>query len=236
MTTTDHVLAACGSLRTAWGWLATSTTPGRARRNQKQLNERQIARRNERAAEERVGKVVLVNAGTIVGGGQPPADLAAIDARTRIAADIDQLAAELSLAVATIHRVGAHYTDTSSTDARFLAAVVWVSRCAGWIVDVHLADDAYQRLTAADRLARAITGDLTLTRRLAASCPSCGRRSLAWDTSSPEPAEWFVACTSDACRCRGRDCMCKLPDRHPGMTHLWLAASWNRLARQLEER
>ncbi|MET0520820.1 MAG: hypothetical protein ABW156_02430, partial [Jiangellaceae bacterium] len=61
--TPDLIVSMCGQLRTAWGWLATTTIPGRAQRNQRPQTPAALKARNERAIQERGDKLALTNAG-----------------------------------------------------------------------------------------------------------------------------------------------------------------------------
>lgn len=237
MSSVSHLIAACGRLRSAWNDLRTALRPGNQRRSTQATTDAQQKARNQRATQERTDRPHLSNAGKIVGGGQPPVNLTALDACTRIIDLVEDVAGEMTLRISTIGRnARAYRPDRTDTNSRFLSAVDWVSANAQALTDPPIIDTACRTLDAATQIARIVLGEGPDRRRLASECLSCGRRSLYWDTSSPDHREWHVACDNTACRCRGRDCACKMPERQPGATHVWLESSWNGLADQLKER
>jgi hypothetical protein len=242
VSTTDHLLAQCGQLRAAWGWLAEAVIPGRSRRNQRALTESATAKRDQQAQAERNDRAKLLAAGKLLAGNSSsPANLSAVDARDKIANKVDdaawQLASHLRGRVQPPYRAGqpAYRPDGRSADHRFKAAVDWVSLNAARLTpdDQAAINHTYRELVDATTLATSTAGCGPDRRPLAAECPACGRRALRWDCSSSEPVEWHILCTNPRCRCAGRDCPCKLPERQPGMTHLWLEAGWERFAEQL---
>lgn len=236
MSTVDHVIAACGSLRTAWGWLATASTPGRGRRNQRALSESAKAKRDNQARAERADRHALLTSGRVpTGQTSAPVNLTAVMAREQIAQEVDSTAWRMASAMRNLKFTTSYRPNGANADARFRTGLDWISTNAPRLTDRTLINETYEGLSAADTLARNVIGEGTDRRRLAAECPACGRRSLAWDCSSDRYEEWHVLCTSDTCRCQGLDCTCKIPDRQHGMTHVWLESAWNMLARQLEE-
>lgn len=241
MSTIDHVVAECGRLRTAWTWLTEATIPGRARRNQRVTTERAKAARDKQAAAERNDRAKLLIAGKLLAGNQhAPANINALDAREKIAADIDHTAWVMTSNMRQRGynnlRQSAYRPDGRTTDHRFRNAVDWISLNAPRLQDDQpIVNSTYRSLVDATTLATAVSGAGADRRHLAALCPACGMRSLAWDCTSPDYREWHVLCTAPTCRCQGRDCGCHKPDRTPGMTHVWLESSWARLAEQLEE-
>lgn len=236
MSSIDHVISECGRLRAAWTWLTETRIPGRARRNQRALTESAKQKRDRRAREDRNDRPHLFNAGKIVGGGQPPANLNAIEAQRQIADNIQDIAHEISLRVATTGPTGTSYRpDPTNTNTRFTGALNWISLNIIRLSpdDRPILNTAYRTLTASANLAEYIAGCGPDLRPLAAECPACGYRTLCWDCTSPEPAEWSVRCTNPNCRCRGRNCPCQHPDRQPRTPHVWLESSWDLLAARL---
>lgn len=240
MSTVGHVLASCSRLRTTWGLLAEAITPGRARpRNQRILTPAQHEAREARHRYERATKYRLVNAGTIVGGGQPPVPLDTVQARTHIISEIEEVAGEITLRISTVRRIGlrrvsGYLPSGGGPDARFANAIDWISTSIVHVTDVPILGNAHHRLDQADRYARTLLGDHGARRRFASPCPCCNRRTLAWDETSVKVEEWFVECSSDDCRCRGTGCPCAIPNRQHGMTHVWTTQNWRTLAAKLE--
>lgn len=244
MSTVDHIVSQCGQLRTVWGWLTEAVTPGRTRRNQPALTETAKAKRDQQTRTERTDRAKLLTAGKLLAGNtSAPVNVAAVDAREKITNQVDDtawtLASHLRNRVQPPYRAGqpAYRPDGRSTDHRLTTAIDWISHNAARLEtsDQTLINSTYRTLVDATTLALTITGNGPDRRPLAAECPACSRRSLAWDCSSSEHREWHVLCTSKTCRCRGRDCTCKMPHRQPGMAHLWLENMWNALAQQLKE-
>lgn len=236
MSSTDHIIAACGRLRVAWGWLATAATPGRGRRNQRILSERAIEKRNQHARAERADRhAILVSGKVPTGATTVPADLTVLEAREEIAREVDHTTSVMGWQMRRNGYNTNYRPDRSSTDARFKSGIDWISMNAPRLHDQRLINDVYKGLNSAETLARNVLGEGPDQRRLAAECPACERRTLAWDTSSDRYEEWHIACTAPTCRCQGRDCACKMPERQHGATHVWLESAWNRLAQQLEE-
>lgn len=233
MSTVDNVIAVCGQLRQAWRWL--STTPGRTTRNQRVLSDRAVKARNQRVVAERADRPALVNAVKIVGGGQPPADLAVIDARTRIIGTVEDVAGEMTLRVATVRNVRAYRPDRTNTDRRFHHGLDWVSANVQHITDRPILANAHTQLAEANMLARQVAGEGPDLLRLGHECPCCNRRTLYWDTGSVEPREHHIRCTAPACVCTGVDCPCRLPGRVAGMRHAWLSGRWADMAAGFEE-
>lgn len=243
MSTVDHVLAACGQLRTTWRWLATTATPGNARRNQRQPSPAGIAARNKQAAAERADRHAILTSGRVpTGQTTAPVNVAAIDARTHISNDVDdlawQMASHLRNRVDVPFRAGqpAYRPNGNNADSRFRAAIDWVSLNAPRVTDGKVLNSAYTRLLDCDRLGQQVTGNTRQRRHLAAECAACGRRSLEWDTGSDDPLEWFITCSNPRCTCAGRDCPCKVPERVAGSRHIWIEAGWERLASHLDQR
>ena len=241
MSTQDHLVAACGALRTAWATLSLARLPGRTRRVQRHLGDAGQARLDRQAAAERADRHAVLTSGRVPSGASAaPVNVAVVDARVTISGEVDSLAWELASHLRNRKYEGLARTyrpNGATNDTLFATAVDWISlNAANSIYDHKVLNDAYNRLLAAEELARNVSGNGPDLRRLAAECPACGRRSLVWDTSSTDYREWSIACSSPKCRCDGRDCTCKLPDRQPGMTHLWLEAGWERFAEQLSQR
>lgn len=242
MSTVDHLLAECGRLRTAWTWLTEATIPGRTRRHQRVTSDATKAARAKQATAERNDRAKLLTAGKLLVGNQhAPTNINALDAREKIATDVDHtawvMASNMRNRGYNDLRQHSYRPDGRNTDHRFRGAVDWISLNAPRLQDGDQTtiDDTYRSLVDATTLATNIAGAGNDRRPLAAHCPACNRRTLAWDTSSTDHREWHVLCTAPTCRCQGHDCSCRKPDRLPGMTHLWTEASWERLAQQLEE-
>jgi hypothetical protein len=234
VSTVDHIVAACGSLRASWGWLAAATAPGRVRRNQRPLSAEARTRQDKQAAAERNERHRVLTSGHVPSGNtKAPANLAAIDVRGRIAEDVDH-AAWLMASAMRNDRYAAHYRPAgANADTRLQGAVDWISTNAPRLTSQPVIDSTYKTLTDADRLARNVVGEGPAGRPFAAECPACGRRSLVWDMGSIDYREWHVRCTNEQCRCDGRDCNCRIAGRVPGSPHVWLESAWNRLADQL---
>lgn len=243
MSTVDHILAGCGRLRVAWNWLGEATIPGRTRHRQRHLSDTARTQLDRQAAAERTDRHALLTSGRIpTGATTAPTNINALDAREKVASDIDHaawvLASQLRDRVLPPYRAGqpAYRPDGRSTDRRFRTAIDWISLNAPRLQDSDrdTINTTYRALVDADTHARAVAGAGPDNRRLAAECPACGRRALVWNTDSTDHREWHVTCVTPRCRCSGRDCRCKLPDRQPGMVHLWLEAGWERFAEQMQ--
>jgi hypothetical protein len=239
VSTVDHLLAQCGQLRTAWGWLAEATIPGRARRNQRALTESATAKRDQQAAAERADRQKLLGNGKLVTGHNgAPADVNAIDARDTIAKDVNHTA----LAMAWHMRGRKYKVDyrplNGDVDHRFRNDLNWISTNAPRLQDGDQANinTTHRALVDATNLATAVSGCGPNRAPMAAECLACGRRSLARDTSSERYEEWHVVCTNTKCRCSGRSCGCNQPDRKFGDPHIWIEASWERLAQQISSK
>lgn len=232
MSTVDHVVAACGQLRASWGWLKEATLPGPTRRHQRLLGDAARRQMDRQAAAERADRHSLLTSGKVPTGGTPaPTNISAIDARARIATDVDALAWQLAS-----HLRIAHRPHGATADTTVATALDWISINVVKVEDHQQLTDAYGQLLAAVDLAQAVAGAGPQRRPLAAECPACAHRSLSWDTSSPNFREWHVSCGNRRCRCTGIACPCKLPERRPGMSHVWLERTWERLAEILNAR
>jgi hypothetical protein len=237
VTTQDHVVAVAGMVRVSWGWLKAALEPGNARRvNQRALTPASVARRNERATQERADRPHLAGGGKLVAGNvHAGASVSAIDARSHIAAEVDDIASEMTLRVSTVRNIRAYRPDATNVDTRFTGALDWVSRNVQHVTDPPILNSAYNRLTGCDRLASATAGAVHQRQPLASECPACGQRSLAWGEPTPDEREASVRCLNPACRCRGVACECGLPGRLPDMAHVWIQARWEMLAAKLKE-
>lgn len=234
MSTTDHVIAMAGEVRTAFGWLREALTPGNARRNQRTLSPAAQRQRNEQAATDRRERAKLLTGGKMLtGSDKAPADVGVIDARDRVATDVDHVAWVMSSSMRNDLYAADYRPDGRSTDQRFTNAVDWISLNAPRLTNRNTINEAYTGLSAANKYARSVAGGYKPGGRLAAECPACNRRSLEWDCTSTDSREWHVTCVNERCTCTGRDCPCNLPDRQAGMSHLWLEAGWERFAGQL---
>lgn len=237
MSTSDHIVAAVGQLRSAWAWLAEATVPGPARRRQRLLGDAARRQLDRQAAAERADRHALLTSGKVPSGNTTaPTSVSAIDARARIAESVDSLAWQMASHLRTA-KYSAHYRpDGRTADTLFITALNWITVNALNVSNHAFLTEAYEQLLGDVDLARAVAGAGPERRPFAAECPACGRRSLSWDCTSPDYREWSVQCGNKGCRCRGVDCACKLPERRPGMVHLWLEAGWERFAEQLRAR
>jgi hypothetical protein len=238
LSTIDHLIAQAGQLRAAWGWLAEATIPGRARRNQRVMSESATAKRDRQAAAERADRHKLLGAGKLVTGHNgAPANINAIDARSRIADDVDAAAWTMASAMRNRKYTTNYRPDGRSADHRFKTGLDWISLNAPRLQDSDrdTINATHRALVDATTLATVASGCGPNRAPLAAECLACGRRSLAKDTSSELYQEWHVVCTNPKCRCSGRSCGCNQPDRQFGNSHVWLESSWSRLAAQLNQ-
>lgn len=231
MSTVDHVTAALGRLRAAWGWLQEATVPGPTRRHQRQMGE--IAKRNldRQAAAERADRHALLTSKRVpTGHTRAPSNISALDARARIAGDLDALAWLMASRLRTPYRPHGATADTTAA-----MALDWIADNVAKVDDHRLLVGVYEQLVIDTEFAKAVAGAGAQRRPFAAECPACGRRSLFWDVSSPHETEHHVACGHRRCRCSGMACPCRLPDRRPGMDHVWLQRSWLTLAAILNQ-
>jgi hypothetical protein len=195
-----------------------------------------VVRRNQQAAAERADRGKLLNAGKLlVGNTHTPANVGAIEARTLIAAEVDDIACEMTLRISTVTNVRGYRPDTSDADRKFTGAIDWVSLNVQHVTDPPILNSAYERLVRCDDIATTAAGAGHQRRPMAAECPSCGRRSLSWSDPAANEREASVQCTSPRCKCQGIDCRCGLPGRVPGMPHVWVQTRWEQLAARLNK-
>lgn len=237
MSTANHVVAAVGQMRSAWVWLKEATIPGPTRRHQRLLGDTAKRELDRQAAAERADRHSLLVSKRVPTGPTPaPTSVSAVDARAQIAEDLDALAWQVASHLRANQNQRTYRPHGETADTAVKAALDFISACAVDVASFDLLTEMFERLIKDVDLAHATAGAAPQRRPLAAECPACGRRSLAWDTSSPQYREWSVSCTSRRCSCAGRECSCRLPDRRPHMSHVWLEASWEQLATQLNAR
>lgn len=79
-------------------------------------------------------------------------------------------------------------------------------------------DDADQRI----RQALGMEPDQTNTR---GACPACHRRLLRTLNATADPQTHVTICASEACRCQGEGCPCRMPIQPAGAVHVWAAVA-----------
>lgn len=237
MSTADHIIAAVGQLRSSWSWLKEATVPGPTRRQQHHLTGAARRQLDREASAERADRHALLVSKRVPTGHTPaPTNVSAIDARARIAESVDSLAWQMASHLRTRKYQASYRPDGRTADTTVTAALDWITINVVNVDDHDFLTEAYECLIGDVQLAQVVSGTGPPRRPFAAECPACGRRSLTWDCSSPDYREWSVQCGNGRCRCSGVDCPCKLPERRPGMVHLWLEAGWERFAEQLRVR
>lgn len=233
--TPDAIRWNVGQLRTAWGWIADSTMPGRRRPVHRDLSAAARANLNRLAAAERADRHATLRSGAIPTGTTPaPTNVAALDARTAIIEELTDLCWHASSA--TRQTFWYSFRPYGRSDAqRALVCLDYLTATAGTLPDTDVAD-IDSRLSSLVGYAHTHAGDRPPRTRISGECPACGRRSLEADVASPDYREWTILCVRRACRCDGRECACGLPQRHPGMGHIWGERLWDHLGQQLADK
>ena len=169
------------------------------------------------------------------GGGIPgiprpaPANLAAVDASSRLLAVVTTTAYAMASTIRQHPGQGMRLTRVSADDptGRFAHITTWML--------VRLPDAP--RLVAAD-LAQAVGSADAMARRilrvdrdrvpLRARCPACRERWLRVDTAAPDRTAWTVRCARPVppCRCTGPGCPCGIDNAITRSPHVWPATIW----------
>lgn len=226
--------AALGDLEDQHQWLADLLEPGTRRaRTTPRLTAATRALLNRQTRDERRDQVESMRKGLAPRGPSPAAVVLDVLHVQLVALDTVMDAAWRVTSALHTHPDGYPYRGGGSNDAqRFTAAASYLHHTLP-LVHPELAGELGSVLHAVAKLAEQVTDHGPKRHDLEDACPACGDRFLTVTTWGTDDA--VVTCTRRDCRCHGRDCGCKRPDRMPGRQHMWQASEFDQLLTRLRE-